>query len=134
MAAMVIPRFSAAQTDALNTNAKANLSMVRKKIAEYYAMNGQWPADLDPNWFAGGDLPDNPYASDGNFEIVIQSDFDKIYLKNKCLDDGGPIWWYNTANGSFQSRVPWAGSEEETLALFNDVNGTNATGWSQMTP
>ena len=37
------------------------------------------------------------------------------------------LYWYNSANGEVRVRVGVVGSEAETLAFYNAVNGTSAT-------
>ncbi|MEM9295865.1 MAG: type II secretion system protein [Planctomycetota bacterium] len=126
IAAIVIPRFGMAQDESTHTAAEQSVSAVQRKLLEQYGSTNEWPATIDPNWFTPAGLPENPYLGEVA-PLVVQNISGKRELDNKHTNNGGIIWWYNRDNGTFHTRVPWQGSDEATLALYNRVNQTNAT-------
>ncbi|MEM7681001.1 MAG: type II secretion system protein [Planctomycetota bacterium] len=125
LAAIVIPRFSSAQDVSTHTAAEQTVAAVQRKIQEQQAKTGDWPSDIDPNWFTPVGVPENPYLGEPA-SIVVQNDADKFELKYKHTNKGPIIWWYNRANGMFHTRVPWQGTDAATLELYNRVNQIKA--------
>ncbi|MFK7787983.1 MAG: type II secretion system protein [Phycisphaeraceae bacterium] len=129
LAAIVVPTFSQGSDDAKHATAAVNVKAVQTKIQEYYLNHDAWPDTIDPGWFAGGAIPDNPYI-DGTPSLVVQNITGKTELDVKYPNSSGSmIFWYNRATGSFHTRVPWAGSDEATLELYNRVNHIEAVNY-----
>ena len=98
---------------------------------------GTWPTDLDAILFSPESKPYfNPYRLDGQKVYNINyGGPDKWYMRYKTIEyaasrNWGSIW-YNPDNGAIRFRVPEQSTDAETLLLFNEVNGTNATSLSQ---
>ena len=125
LAVIVVPQFADAATEADNNVASQLVALVQRKIAEYHAVHGEWPDDIDDNWFSPPGLPTNPY-SDGPASLTIQDIAGKTELLVKHSNGGPIIYWYNQANGAFHTRVPWQGNNADTLALYNRVNHVEA--------
>ncbi len=115
--------------------AAASVQAVQRSIDRHHAIHGEYPDNLDSAWFQAFKLPESPYlppADDGAVSNV-QDIESKIYPTWKSDKRHNNPFWYNKANGYVRSRVAYQGNDEETLALFNRVNGTNATDWDQQT-
>jgi prepilin-type N-terminal cleavage/methylation domain-containing protein len=61
----------------------------------------------------------------------------KVYVQNKTIEAAVPNgWgsiWYNPNNGRMMFRIPEQPTDQETLDLFNEVNGTSVTSLNQTT-
>ena len=125
LAAVVVPQFANAATAADHVAASQLVGIVQRKIGEYFAANGQWPTAIDNNWFSPPGLPTNPYA-EGAASLTVQNIDGKTELLIKHSNGGPIIYWYNQANGMFHTRVPWQGSNQKSLDLYNRVNHSEA--------
>ncbi|MCA9250902.1 MAG: prepilin-type N-terminal cleavage/methylation domain-containing protein [Phycisphaerae bacterium] len=125
LAAIVVPQFADATTEADHIAASQLVAIVQRKIGEYYATHGEWPLAIDDNWFSPPGLPRNPYT-DGPASLTVQNIDGKTELEVKHSNAGPIIYWYNQANGLFHTRVPWQGNNADTLALYNRVNHVDA--------
>ncbi|HRX87763.1 MAG TPA: prepilin-type N-terminal cleavage/methylation domain-containing protein [Phycisphaerae bacterium] len=125
IAAIVVPQFSSAATEADHVAASQLVGIVQRKIGEYHALKGKWPTAIDDAWFSPPGLPTNPY-SDGAASLTVQNIAGKTELDIKHSKGGPIIYWYNQANGCFHTRVPWQGTNQETLDLYNRVNHSAA--------
>ena len=127
LAVMVVPQFASASTDAKASSASAIINQVQKKILIYYGTNGDYPDEIDPDWFANRELPRNPFKPDVvdsvyyNLGVPASKTHPSVKdLRNPSLK----VFWYNPVNGRFRARVPQQDSAGETLTLYNRVNGS----------
>jgi prepilin-type N-terminal cleavage/methylation domain-containing protein len=125
LAATVVPQFANATTEADHVAASQLVGVIQRKIGEHYAINGAWPTAIDSNWFAPSGLPRNPYTQ-GPATLTVQNIADKRELDIKHSNGGPIIYWYNQATGSFHTRVPWQGNNQDTLDLYNRINHSEA--------
>ncbi|MCB9850061.1 MAG: hypothetical protein H6817_05090 [Phycisphaerales bacterium] len=125
LAVIVVPQFSNATTEADNVTASQLVAVVQRKIDEYHALNGKWPTTIDGDWFAPSGLPTNPYLP-GPASLTVENLPAKTELQIKHSNGGPIIYWYNQGNGIFHTRVPWQGSNQATLELYNRVNHCDA--------
>lgn len=121
LAAIVVPQFANASAEAQHAAATQLVGVVQRKIDEYHALRGKWPTAIDGNWFSPPGLPTNPYAS-GPASLTVENIVGKTELQIKHTNGGPMIYWYNQANGIFHTRVPWQGSNQKTLDLYNRIN------------
>jgi hypothetical protein len=87
-----------------------------------------WPAQLQQEWFNGPTgVPTNPLVSPErpwmDMATSEEHDLDHPLLK-MTADPRLAGFWYNPALGVVRARVPVMVSDEETLELYNRVNGT----------
>lgn len=125
LAAVVVPQFADATTEADHIAASQLTAIVQRKIGEYFATHEQWPTAIDGNWFSPPGLPANPYT-EGPASLTVQNIDGKTELLVKHSNGGEIIYWYNQANGMFHTRVPWQGNNQDTLDLYNRVNHVDA--------
>ncbi len=134
-AALVIPAMRNTEDTGRLESMASNLRIIKTTVEFHAAARdvavsaGGYPTSISPNWFPGGHLPVNLWASrELNIEIVA-GPIGEIYPATKTfdpLDAGADDCWYNTANGAFCARVPAQADDAATLALFNDVNQASA--------
>jgi hypothetical protein len=84
-----------------------------------------FPAELHPHWF-GDDLPVNVLLPGRQawLDVAPPGDMsdqppDPVVVR---ADQAG--FWYNANRGIFRVRVPPQFSDQQTLKLYNDLNGT----------
>lgn len=87
-----------------------------------------WPEKIDREWFNGpSGVPANPLVSPERPWVDLASaeehDLDHPLMK-MAADPRAAGFWYNPALGVVRARVPVLVSDEETLELYNRVNGT----------
>ncbi len=132
-AGAVVTNFSESTSDSRAAAAAAAVRAVQGSVDRYHALNGHYPADLDRAWFQAYKLPSSPYlppTEDGSVANV-QDQADKIYPTWKSDKRHTHPFWYNRTNGLVRIRVLYQGNEQDTIDLFNRVNGTNVTSWDQ---
>jgi len=132
LAMVVIPKYASARDEARVAAVQEILHSVQAKIAQYHVTNDAWPTTIDAAWFAGGELPDNPFDPDHPIGIKYQGvgKPEKFHPTAKRINPGGSFW-YNPDNGRFRARVDGSGTNAETIELYNLVNGSNLTGLNQ---
>lgn len=86
-----------------------------------------YPATIDPGWFRGGKLPPHPQAASAVSTLQVVTGATVTDPVNKVLTGAFAPYWYNSANGEVRVRVGPIGSEAQTLAFYNEVNGTDVT-------
>lgn len=103
------------------------------QILAFQAASGQaqttsrgWPTTVDPLWF-GDSPPTNPLVSKDRpwveVATVDQSHLDHPSIR-VTLDPTQAMFWYNPFRGVVRARVPMKISDERTLSLYNEANGT----------
>ncbi len=123
--AIAIPRVSGMASRSKVQGAAGAVQAVRSVIEEYRAIRGRPPASLSTNKFYGNSLPRNPYAPAGPTDIEIVAAGVSVTEPAVKTTTISRAFWYNSDNGEFRARVADQGQVEETLALYNAVNGTN---------
>jgi prepilin-type N-terminal cleavage/methylation domain-containing protein len=128
LAAIVVPRFAAGRQEATEAALATNVRNVRIQITKYMADHGDYPRTIEPDWFAGGKLPEHPDNSFGVPTLQVQKDPGRLHPGQKVLKPGlGGAYWYNPLEGTFAARVADQGSQAETLASYNRVNQSSET-------
>ena len=132
-AASIVPAFSDSTDDSRAAAAAAAVKAVQRAIDRNYALTGEHPANLDAAWFRAYKLPNSPYMAfpDDGEAANMQDIPDKLYPTFKSDLRHEHPFWYNRANGLVRIRVHYQGNREDTIDLFNRVNGTQVTGWDQ---
>jgi prepilin-type N-terminal cleavage/methylation domain-containing protein len=128
LAAIVVPQFADAGTEAMTSTLQANVRMIRDVLQEQYHRSGTstYPATIDTAWFASGTLPRYPTDTFGLDEVEVVATAGLMHPANKVLKAGvAGAYWYNSAEGKFHARVIDQGTAAATLDLYNLVNGSN---------
>lgn len=109
----------------LQTTLQTNLDAIYDAID----MNrgSTYPAAIEPGWFRGSRLPRHPQAAGNANAFEVSTDGALFDPANKVIVGTLAPYWYNSQNGEVRVRVGVVGTEAETLAFYNEVNGTNAT-------
>jgi prepilin-type N-terminal cleavage/methylation domain-containing protein len=146
LAGVAIPRFLD-QSDAARLSAakaaRAALAQAVMDAALYAQMeNGgelEYPDTLEGLLSTeGGEHLLNPYH-DPRMPVfnIDNGSVAKVYMQHKTIERGvqsrwGSIW-YNPNNGRVAFRVPEQATDDETIALFNEVNQASITRLNQTT-
>ena len=132
IAAIAVPRMGGFAARSKTAAASASVRQMQELIVQYEGLNGTYPATLVPNWFAGGQIPANPYESTNPRAVqVVHAGADVTEPTAKTLGGGARPYWYNRDNGEVRARVPDLGHASATVSLYNAVNGTNLTAMSE---
>ena len=125
-------------TSRAGTNAaRASLATMQRAVEQYEAEHGQWPVAIDPLWFVDRRVPANT-AAPGERRLVnnnAAADSGKLHPTVKAMQSTPPFiaaWWYNPHNGTVRARVREHADAAETLASYNDLNGTSITSLIQI--
>lgn len=110
------------RASALRASLEAYALQIELKTA---ANGGQIPGAILPRWFTGGSLPTNPYNTSG-VPSLHRINNDTLDHPNVIVlqDSSAGAFWYNAANGVIRARVPSRGRPADTLAFYNEINGT----------
>ncbi|WP_428388648.1 type II secretion system protein [Mucisphaera sp.] len=140
LAAVVIPQFSDAATEAKVAASAANVRAISGRIAVYHAEHGAFPPTIQDEWFVGSvDSPIGDSLADA-VGVDASNNSDKWHTIAKGVpeegipESWGGIYWYNALNGAFRARVPEQATEQATIDLYNRVNNTSVTSLRQITP
>lgn len=129
LAALVVPKYSAASNDSKATALASTCRNVQQKVIEYHSMHGTFPAAIDPQWFAGKALPKNPF--DPLYVDPIEYDTtSETHIKHprfKVISASNKPFWYNVSNGTFRARVKQQSATSASLKLYNKANGSNVS-------
>ncbi len=94
-----------------------------------------FPLEISPLWFRDEGLPMNvtvpgwhPWLDIAPLGDHAQQPPDPVIVRR---DQAG--FWYNPNNGIFRARVTPQFTEQSTVKLYNDLNGTSLTTLSQST-
>ena len=127
LAAIVLPPVLSSSKEAEVATGQQIVRIVRQQLDISYEQNGEWPANIQREWFVSRVLPKNPF--DPEHAQTIQSDVDGKGDPNKWHPKGKTTeshpFWYNRHNGAFAIRVPEQRSIDETLELYNRANRSN---------
>jgi prepilin-type N-terminal cleavage/methylation domain-containing protein len=136
LASIALPSARHDRSDAVRSALKANVQAVGMLIEfkHQQTSNGSYPAALDGAWFASGSLPSHPDQMADVPLVEIVSVAGISHPADKLISPGSPgAYWYNAKNGYFRARVKAIGTAAETLAYYNDVNGSSAGGLAATT-
>lgn len=128
IASIAVTRVSRAAENARVNSATETTRRIQMKLEEAFALEGAWPATIDPAW-----LPTelvNPLLPNQSVrvQVVALGEAATDPSLKEALTPGDPMFWYNQSNGAFRALVPHAGSAAATLALYNRVNNVTLTG------
>ena len=87
------------------------------------------PEIVRESWF-GGELPTNSLLDEQRPWVDLATKAERTLqhpIDKAALDGTAARFWYNPANGTVRARVPLQLSDEDTLDLYNRVNGTDLT-------
>lgn len=89
--------------------------------------------DVQPKWF-GQDLPTNPLVTEAQPWLDLAPPGDRSTHPPDPVVTGKEQagFWYNPTNGIFRARVTPQTSEAQTIALYNEVNGSALDVFEQM--
>ena len=134
LTATVVPALAERDEEAKIAAAQNVVRGIARQIERYRAQNDEWPPRVQAEWFRGHKLPINPLVPD--HPRTVAEDNDAGGRTNKWHPNGKTTaqwpFWYNPANGSLRIRVPAQATREDTLALYNLVNGTDAQSMSDI--
>ncbi len=124
VAAVAVARFGDMATRTRIATTREAVRAIQATVDEEQAATGNWPTVLTSVMFAGSRWPRNAL-------LPVQSVPIDVYkgllqhpgnMAATSLTDGA--FWYNSTLGIVRGRVSPQGSDSETLALYNLVNGT----------
>ncbi len=132
IAAIAVPRMSGFAAGSKVQAAASSVRTMQEKVIEYQGLEGAWPTTIDPNWFMGGRIPGNPYATTQKHNVQAVAGGAAVTEPTvKVVGGGKAAYWYNRDNGQVRARVADMGSASATIALYNAVNGTRVTALNQ---
>lgn len=107
----------------------ASVLNISFKVDEYQAIEGEYPAAVQPEWFVARKIPVNPFAPHPDTQVIIEPGDDptvyhpavKIYADDGSNADAA--YWYNPANGMIRALVCRRPTKADTIRLYNVVNG-----------
>lgn len=88
-----------------------------------------YPTTVDPAWFKDG-YPVNELLDDDHpwLEVAGEEEAELTHPSVRvAVKDDTPTLWYNPYLGVVRARVPVSVSDEDALAAYNKVNGSNLT-------
>ena len=91
---------------------------------------------ISQQWFRGDSLPLHPWTGDAVVIEIVDGASTEVYPAQKIFDASDSMaanCWYNRTNGSFCARVGAAGTNAQTLELFNAANLCSAGSMTQTT-
>jgi hypothetical protein len=90
--------------------------------------NGRgWPVTVDPEWFSGDPprnvlvTPDRPWVE---IATVAEAPLHDPPVR-MTIDNRVASFWYNPYQGVVRARVPVSISDQKSLDLYNQINGTS---------
>ncbi|MHC4909815.1 MAG: type II secretion system protein [Planctomycetota bacterium] len=135
LAALVLPSVMSAQDAGRKETMATNVRIIAATIESHAGSSAialsasGYPLVLDQTWFAGGQLPLNPWSSRGLTIETVAGPADDRFPVVKTFDPsaaGQQDCWYNSGSGAFCARVPAQANDADTLSLFNEVNNVVA--------
>ena len=109
---------------------RVELELKYRAAAKLPGLNGKgWPQKIEEDWFRGpSGVPRNPLVSLERPWVDIAAgeelEMDHPALK-MTADPRLAGFWYNPNLGVVRARVPVMVSDEDSLELYNRVNGTH---------
>jgi len=139
LAALALQRFGTISYRTQCAAAATTVRHIQEKIVEQWLYKGKYPDTIEGNWFADGQLPENPLVHNPAAAVQVDATGDtskvhpnaKVYVAGSGATD--TAFWYNPANGMVRARVPDAGSTADTLKLYNYVNHCKASSLAEVT-
>lgn len=133
VSAVVMHRSRDAQHTDLQGQTVAALNQLHKELQVRFSIEEGdksatgYPVFIQPNWFKPGPHPTNGLATEDQpwIDIAPPTDFDENPPDPVLAAGEQAGLWYNPNLGVFRARVPFKGTEQATLALYNAVNGTH---------
>lgn len=122
---VAVGRATYSYKDSIQVTLQTNLDAIYDAID--LNRHGAYPATIDAHWFRSGKLPHHPQAAGGVSTIQVATDPTTFDPTNKVITNANAPYWYNSGNGEVRVRVGVVGTEAETLAFYNAINGTTAT-------
>jgi len=124
VAAMAVSRFGEFALRARIATTREAVRALQATIDGEQAATGQWPGVITSVMFVGDRWPRNAFLPGQKWLIdtVDNANQNPGDMSTTDLDAGS--FWYNTRLGIVRARVMPMGSNAETLALYNLVNGT----------
>ena len=130
LASIALPSARRDRSEAVKSALKANVQNVGM-VLEYHRQqtpNGAFPSAVDGGWFASGSLPGHPDQMAGVPLVETVRVVGVYHPSSKVIAPGSPgAYWYNVRTGAFRARVKAIGTSTETLAYYNEVNGSSAS-------
>jgi len=127
LAAIVIALFTDHTADAQKATLQMTVHNVTQRMELEHAITGDWPEQIDPDWFAGGP-PVHPQNNLDLEPVEVVDAADQPHPPAKVLKRGlGGAFWYNLRTGLFRARVADQGNEGDTLQFYNEVNSAEET-------
>lgn len=125
VAAVAVSRVGDMATRAKIASTREAVRVIQATVDEEQAATGQWPTVLTSVMFAGSRWPRNAFLPGQLVPIEIANGAAQHpgNMAASGVSDGA--FWYNNTAGIVRARVSPRGSNAETLALYNWVNGTN---------
>jgi len=127
LSAVALPQFGNQRVEAVASTLKANVMQVEMVLEcqKQKTSDGSYPLTIEPSWFVSGQLPHHPDEMAGVPAVEIVSVPGLLHPREKLMQPGvAGAYWYNTVTGVFRARVKSLGSDAETLAFYDQVNGT----------
>ncbi len=135
LSGIVYPKFAGIKMNTEGRTMAATARQIRNQIQLHASIADVplsfegYPAEVDPAWFPGRNLPKDPWTR-GEFKVqVVAGPKDASEPNNKTFkikNDGGftgHTAWYNKSNGAFCVKVPDRGSEADIQEMFRLING-----------
>ena len=125
VAAVAVSRVGDMATRAKIASTREAVRVIQATVDEEQAATGQWPTVLTSVMFAGSRWPRNAFLPVQKVPIEVANGAAQHpgNMAASSVSDGA--FWYNNSVGIVRARVSPRGSNAETLALYNWVNGTN---------
>ncbi len=128
IAAIAVPRVSGFAESARSAAGTESLRRAQLWLQEYEAIHGEYPADLAEAIPTGESLPCSPFLPEDPRSIEVETKKPELLdPKQKVVGGNRTAYWYNSGNGNLRMRVSGRRNDDETLALYNAVNGTALT-------
>jgi len=130
LAAVVIPQFADASSDATAATLSTSIRSIKNRVdfERQNSSTGTYPTTIDPTWFASNLLPTHPENTFGVASIQVFTTSTISHPVNKVLKAGvAGAYWYNSLTGDVRARVADQGSSAKTIDFYNRVNFSNET-------
>ena len=123
-AAIIVPSLTGADDEATAATAYSVVRTVGRILERKRDENGDWPANIEAEWFRGHKLPVNPFEPTHRRTIRQNIDPDPTEWHPSQKTTRNHPFWYNPSNGAFRVLVPQQPTDAETVALYNLANGS----------
>lgn len=134
VAATAVARFGELALRAKITSTREAVRAIQSSVDGEQGTTGQWPSVITSVMFVGDRWPRNPLLPSQDWVFDTESSTAQHPSNMVALDKDDGAFWYNTRLGIVRARVPRMSSSAETVALYNLVNGTNASALGEVKP